>query len=185
MEEYKLWYLNLLLSRVPTPEMNLKSYINATRSLEELSRQCYAETIILSSDEFVEIMLLDACFLVELFCDAPMNDLLLCLMILDVWMWSACVVVVSLEAEKPLAIQQVEVAPSHTMEVRIKLFLGMTNNPNFVEEVSPHFGKDNEIIVGCQTGKRLLMVTTDLLSTALTPLDIVSGSNAFGYCFKL
>ncbi|KAF8410753.1 hypothetical protein HHK36_003290 [Tetracentron sinense] len=41
----------------------------------------------------------------------------------------------------------------------------MTNNPNFVEEVSPHFGKDNEIIVGCQTGKRLLMVTTDLLST--------------------
>ncbi|KAF8412929.1 hypothetical protein HHK36_000901 [Tetracentron sinense] len=33
--------------------------------------------------------------------------------------------VVSLEAGKPLAIQQVEVAPSHTMEVRIKLFLGI------------------------------------------------------------
>ncbi|KAF8407088.1 hypothetical protein HHK36_006213 [Tetracentron sinense] len=47
--------------------MNLKSYINATKNLEEHSRQCYAETIILSSDEFVEMMLLDACFLVELF----------------------------------------------------------------------------------------------------------------------
>ncbi|KAF8407684.1 hypothetical protein HHK36_006819 [Tetracentron sinense] len=101
--------------------MNLKSCINATRSLEELSRQCYAETIILSSDEFVEIMLLDACFLVELF------------------------FVVSLEAEKPLAIQQVEVAPSHTMEVRIK---------------------------GCQIGKRLLMVTTDLLSAVSRTLNL-------------
>ncbi|KAF8393658.1 hypothetical protein HHK36_021904 [Tetracentron sinense] len=83
---------------------------------------------------------------------------------------SACVVVVSLEAGKPLAIQQVD----HGSEDQ-----GMTNNPNFVEEVSPHFGKDNEIIVGCQTGKRLLMVTTDLLSAvfnvSLVDLSVFTG----------
>ncbi|KAF6135624.1 hypothetical protein GIB67_028195 [Kingdonia uniflora] len=41
---------------------------------------------------------------------------------------------------------------------------GMTRNPNFLEEVSEHFGKDTEIIVGCQSGKRSLMAATDLSS---------------------
>ncbi|XP_010266069.1 PREDICTED: thiosulfate sulfurtransferase 16, chloroplastic isoform X2 [Nelumbo nucifera] len=41
---------------------------------------------------------------------------------------------------------------------------GMTKNPNFLKEVSSHFGKDTEIIVGCQSGKRSLMAATELLS---------------------
>lgn len=41
---------------------------------------------------------------------------------------------------------------------------GMTKNPEFVEEVLAIFGKDDEIIVGCQLGKRSLMAATDLIS---------------------
>ncbi|KAK6924551.1 Rhodanese-like domain [Dillenia turbinata] len=41
---------------------------------------------------------------------------------------------------------------------------GMTKNPKFIEEVSLRFRKNDEIIVGCQLGKRSFMAATDLLS---------------------
>ncbi|MQM17269.1 hypothetical protein Taro_050238, partial [Colocasia esculenta] len=47
-----------------------------------------------------------------------------------------------------------------------KVGSGMTKNPKFLEEVSSIFGKDDEIIVGCQMGKRSLMAATDLTSAA-------------------
>ncbi|KAI3665324.1 hypothetical protein L6452_43948 [Arctium lappa] len=59
-----------------------------------------------------------------------------------------------------------------------RLGSGMTKNPNFVEEVLSHFGKDDEIIVGCQLGKRSLMAATDLLSAGFTGVTDIAGGYA-------
>ncbi|XP_022132527.1 thiosulfate sulfurtransferase 16, chloroplastic-like isoform X2 [Momordica charantia] len=42
---------------------------------------------------------------------------------------------------------------------------GMTRNPHFSAEVGIYFRKDDEIIVGCQSGKRSLMAAADLLAS--------------------
>ncbi|KAG2649188.1 thiosulfate sulfurtransferase 16, chloroplastic-like isoform X4 [Panicum virgatum] len=49
---------------------------------------------------------------------------------------------------------------------------GMTKNTHFLEQVSRIFGKDDEIIVGCQSGKRSLMAATELCSAVsmITPI---------------
>ncbi|CAA6656043.1 unnamed protein product [Spirodela intermedia] len=52
---------------------------------------------------------------------------------------------------------------------------GMSKNPKFLEEVSSIFGKDDEIIVGCQSGKRSLMAATDLTSSGFTGVTDVAG----------
>ncbi|XP_052879473.1 rhodanese-like domain-containing protein 15, chloroplastic isoform X1 [Gossypium arboreum] len=49
-----------------------------------------------------------------------------------------------------------------------KVGSGMAKNPSFVAEVSSHLGKYDEIIVGCQLGKRSLMAATELLAALLT-----------------
>ncbi|KAI3813649.1 hypothetical protein L1987_18378 [Smallanthus sonchifolius] len=59
-----------------------------------------------------------------------------------------------------------------------KLGSGMTKNPDFLEEVLTHFGKDDEIIVGCQLGKRSLMAATDLLSAGFTGVTDIAGGYA-------
>lgn len=55
---------------------------------------------------------------------------------------------------------------------------GMTKNPEFVEEVLAIFGKDDEIIVGCQLGKRSLMAATDLISAGFTGITDIAGGYA-------
>ncbi|XP_059631126.1 UPF0481 protein At3g47200-like [Cornus florida] len=65
MEEFKLQYLRSLLAR--KKETSAERYIIAMRKLEEKARKCYAEPISLTSDEFVHMMLLDGCFIIELF----------------------------------------------------------------------------------------------------------------------
>ncbi|KAK6237263.1 hypothetical protein QUC31_002732 [Theobroma cacao] len=52
-----------------------------------------------------------------------------------------------------------------------KVGSGMTKNPNFLAEVSSHFGTYDEIIVGCQVGKRSLMAATELLAAELKFLN--------------
>ncbi|XP_057475916.1 UPF0481 protein At3g47200-like [Actinidia eriantha] len=64
MEEHKVRYLQLLLQR--KNESNAERYIIAIRSLEQKARRCYAEPINLTSNEMVEMMLLDGCFIIEL-----------------------------------------------------------------------------------------------------------------------
>lgn len=64
MEEHKLRYLQLLLRR--RNESSVKTYIKAVKELEERARKFYAEPISLTSDEFVEMMLLDGFFIIEL-----------------------------------------------------------------------------------------------------------------------
>lgn len=63
MEEHKLRYLQQLLQR--KGETNADKYILALRSLESNARRCYAEPMNFTIDEFVEMLLLDGCFVVE------------------------------------------------------------------------------------------------------------------------
>ncbi|XP_028112993.1 UPF0481 protein At3g47200-like [Camellia sinensis] len=65
MEEHKLRYLQLLLKR--RNETSVDRYIVAMRDLQERAFRCYANSVWLNKDEFVKMMLLDSCFLVELF----------------------------------------------------------------------------------------------------------------------
>ncbi|CDO99352.1 unnamed protein product [Coffea canephora] len=63
MEEHKLRYLQGLLHR--RGETSVERYIEALLPLEGRARRCYAEEISLSKDDFVEMMCLDGCFLIE------------------------------------------------------------------------------------------------------------------------
>uniref|UniRef100_A0A0D6QRL4 Rhodanese domain-containing protein n=1 Tax=Araucaria cunninghamii TaxID=56994 RepID=A0A0D6QRL4_ARACU len=52
---------------------------------------------------------------------------------------------------------------------------GMTKNPNFIQEVLSHFSKDDEIVVGCQSGRRSLMAAKDLVAAEFTGVTDVGG----------
>jgi hypothetical protein len=67
MEVHKLYYMRSLLQRTPDLHETLKSSAEAIREFEEKVRACYAEPIEMSSDEFAEILLVDGCFMLELF----------------------------------------------------------------------------------------------------------------------
>uniref|UniRef100_A0A5B7B2L5 Uncharacterized protein n=1 Tax=Davidia involucrata TaxID=16924 RepID=A0A5B7B2L5_DAVIN len=74
MQAHKLRYLQLLLRR--RHESSAERYITAMRSLEEKARKCYANSINhLESDDFVKMMLLDGCFIIELFRKWRFKDL--------------------------------------------------------------------------------------------------------------
>ncbi|XP_016651537.1 PREDICTED: UPF0481 protein At3g47200 [Prunus mume] len=68
-ESYKLQFLNLLLSRETNGRRHdpLPEYYKAMKKLEESARSCYSESIPMSSPDFVEMMVLDGCFIIELF----------------------------------------------------------------------------------------------------------------------
>ncbi|KAL5721144.1 hypothetical protein ACHQM5_013740 [Ranunculus cassubicifolius] len=80
MEEHKKRYLFRLLGfesqskiRLALPTDNvvkdapkLESLAGAMKLLEEKTRDCYSETFNLSSDDFVQMMVMDGCFVVEL-----------------------------------------------------------------------------------------------------------------------
>ncbi|CAN0918947.1 Rhodanese-like domain-containing protein 15, chloroplastic [Linum grandiflorum] len=55
---------------------------------------------------------------------------------------------------------------------------GLAKNPKFVEQVSSQFGKYNEIIVGCQLGKRSMMAATDLLAAGFMAVTDIAGGYA-------
>ncbi|PIA41578.1 hypothetical protein AQUCO_02200192v1 [Aquilegia coerulea] len=63
MERHKWRYLHDLLCL--NPEVSLEMYLIEIKSLEEMARSFYSETVELHSDKFVEMMLLDGCFIVE------------------------------------------------------------------------------------------------------------------------
>ncbi|KAL6008825.1 hypothetical protein ACLOJK_022051 [Asimina triloba] len=64
-KEVKFEHLQPLLARNPKWELN--DYVREIRALEAQARECYADKIGLESKEFVEMMVLDGCFLVEMF----------------------------------------------------------------------------------------------------------------------
>ncbi|KAL1566647.1 Rhodanese-like domain-containing protein 15, chloroplastic [Salvia divinorum] len=55
---------------------------------------------------------------------------------------------------------------------------GMARNPKFLEEVSAHFRKDDEIIVGCQLGKRSLMAASELVCAGFSGITDMAGGYA-------
>ncbi|KAJ4809676.1 hypothetical protein LUZ62_022242 [Rhynchospora pubera] len=63
MEEQKLYHLRDFLARYP--ETDMKVLVREMILLEDQARQCYAERINLDSREFVEMLLLDGCFILE------------------------------------------------------------------------------------------------------------------------
>ncbi|OMO82092.1 hypothetical protein CCACVL1_12079 [Corchorus capsularis] len=68
IEEHKWRYLGLLLKRMKQNKgLGLEDLLKAVQPLESKARECYSETISFSSDEFLEMMVLDCCFIIELF----------------------------------------------------------------------------------------------------------------------
>ncbi|XP_022722249.1 UPF0481 protein At3g47200-like [Durio zibethinus] len=65
MEEHKLRYLQKLLEE--RKEINdVSKYVKAMKELETRARDCYTDPVNLESDDFVKMMLLDGCFIVQL-----------------------------------------------------------------------------------------------------------------------
>ncbi|GMH06399.1 hypothetical protein Nepgr_008239 [Nepenthes gracilis] len=64
MEQHKWRALHRILNRA---DQDINIYLDSMKELEEKARACYEQPVSLSSDEFVEIMVLDGCFILELF----------------------------------------------------------------------------------------------------------------------
>ncbi|CAL5422180.1 unnamed protein product [Camellia sinensis] len=64
---YKWQFLDSLLSRTEQPKSSLRFMTLAMKELELNARAQYSELIQMSSDDFIEMMLLDGCFIIELF----------------------------------------------------------------------------------------------------------------------
>ncbi|CAJ1887169.1 unnamed protein product [Sphenostylis stenocarpa] len=67
IEEHKWCYLGSLLNRTKTKGLGLEDLFKAIVPLEYEARECYSETINLDSHDFIQMMILDGCFIVELF----------------------------------------------------------------------------------------------------------------------
>ncbi|OAY55411.1 hypothetical protein MANES_03G151900v8 [Manihot esculenta] len=65
MENHKIQYLQSFLKR---SAQDISRYVQIIRNLEERARKCYTEPLSFTSDEFIEMMLIDGCFLIELMC---------------------------------------------------------------------------------------------------------------------
>ncbi|RDY03339.1 UPF0481 protein, partial [Mucuna pruriens] len=64
MEDLKLQYLKGFLNRTSLP---IGDFVLTLQNLEERIRSCYAEPIKYNSDDFLEMILIDACFIIEFF----------------------------------------------------------------------------------------------------------------------
>ncbi|KAI3853120.1 hypothetical protein MKW92_023484 [Papaver armeniacum] len=68
MEDHKLRYAHALLSRTaPTGTNKLEECVASIERIEVQARKCYSEPIDLKINEFVEMMVIDGLFMIELF----------------------------------------------------------------------------------------------------------------------
>ncbi|XP_072993117.1 UPF0481 protein At3g47200-like [Typha latifolia] len=74
MEKHKWRFLRDLLSR-STTEASLEVLLGKMKAWEKEARRCYSESIGLTSKEFVKMMLLDGCFIIEFFWKCQEGDL--------------------------------------------------------------------------------------------------------------
>ncbi|XP_040372917.1 UPF0481 protein At3g47200 [Rosa chinensis] len=75
-EDSKLWFLNRLLSRTKRhggPD-RLKDLFEAVQKLENLAKGFYDEEVPMRSPEFIKMMVLDGCFIIELFRHLGRNE---------------------------------------------------------------------------------------------------------------
>ncbi|XP_042509710.1 UPF0481 protein At3g47200-like isoform X2 [Macadamia integrifolia] len=73
MEAQKLRYLNDFLTRSQF-QATLENYVNVITELEDKARQCYSEIIQESKEEFVKMMVIDGCFILELILKITNDD---------------------------------------------------------------------------------------------------------------
>uniref|UniRef100_A0A7C8ZPV6 Uncharacterized protein n=1 Tax=Opuntia streptacantha TaxID=393608 RepID=A0A7C8ZPV6_OPUST len=74
MKQQKLRYLQSFLLR--NSAHNLGRYVEAIKEWEQITRQCYVTTVSLSSVIFIEMVLVDALFIIELFLRSWFHDLI-------------------------------------------------------------------------------------------------------------
>ncbi|KAL1821282.1 hypothetical protein DCAR_0417673 [Daucus carota subsp. sativus] len=67
IEEHKWRFLGTLLHRTERKGLSLEDYLKAIQPLESEARECYSEVVKFGTDEFIEMMVLDGCFIIELF----------------------------------------------------------------------------------------------------------------------
>ncbi|KAL2502628.1 Plant protein of unknown function [Forsythia ovata] len=68
IEEHKWRFLGTLLNRTQGKGLALEDYLKAVQLLEKKARECYSSAVIdLGTDEFTEMLVLDGCFVIELF----------------------------------------------------------------------------------------------------------------------
>lgn len=67
IEEHKWRFLGTLLHRTQSKGLILEDYLKAIQPLESKARECYSEIVKFDTDEFIEMMVLDGCFIIELF----------------------------------------------------------------------------------------------------------------------
>ncbi|KAK4748692.1 hypothetical protein SAY87_015278 [Trapa incisa] len=70
MEKFKRWYLRCLLDRTPNPECNLSRLFEVIKSNAQYCLDCYSEMeedTIIDIDKFIVMVILDGCFVIELF----------------------------------------------------------------------------------------------------------------------
>ncbi|CAA2991005.1 Hypothetical predicted protein [Olea europaea subsp. europaea] len=75
MEDLKWQYFNTLLNRNPNAETILDTCVKTLKHSEQKARKFYGELVNMESDKFVEIMLVDGCFIIELFLEYSMKNL--------------------------------------------------------------------------------------------------------------
>ncbi|KAM7493038.1 hypothetical protein LguiB_027650 [Lonicera macranthoides] len=63
MEALKKRYFKKLIEKSRT---RLRIYVELVKDFEGKARECYAEPVVMRSDEFVSMLLIDACFIIEL-----------------------------------------------------------------------------------------------------------------------
>ncbi|KAJ6776835.1 hypothetical protein OIU74_000917 [Salix koriyanagi] len=66
-EKIKVKYLKRLLSRESNSGVKLKELVESTREIEKEARSCYAGPIDVGVEDFVRLLVIDGCFLIELF----------------------------------------------------------------------------------------------------------------------
>lgn len=67
IEEHKWRFLGGLLKRTQTKGLKLENLLAAVHPLEAKARDCYSTAISFTPDEFIELLVLDGCFVIELF----------------------------------------------------------------------------------------------------------------------
>ncbi|KAK6231042.1 hypothetical protein QUC31_002560, partial [Theobroma cacao] len=65
LDQYKYSFLEKFLSRTRNQGKDLCFYVRPMMKLERRTRRCYSEDLSMSSADFVEMMLVDACFIME------------------------------------------------------------------------------------------------------------------------
>ncbi|KAI6669887.1 hypothetical protein NL676_004772 [Syzygium grande] len=67
IEEHKPRFFSALLARTRSFGVDYNDYFNALASKEEEIRDCYSEPLNFGSSELIEMMVLDGCFIIEMF----------------------------------------------------------------------------------------------------------------------